>query len=192
MIKRPKVLYAIQGTGNGHIARARDLVPKFAHYADLDVVISGNHCEVELGYPVMKSYQGLGFYFGKRGGIDWGKTLRKNNIRKFIKEILSIDLTQYDYIINDFEPVTAWAGKLKGLPVINLSHQAAVISRLSPKPSEKDRAGLTILKHYAPSNISFGFHFKCYDQKIYTPIIRDEIRALKPRQIITLRFTYPH
>ncbi|NMM46837.1 glycosyltransferase family protein [Marinigracilibium pacificum] len=179
-MKKPKVLYAIQGTGNGHIARARDLVPKFAQFLDLDVLISGNHCEVKLNHPVKYQMQGFGFYFGKNGGIDWRKTIRKNNIRKFISEILKFDINQYDYIINDFEPVSAWAGKLSGVPVINLSHQAAVIANESPKPKYKDYTGLAILKYYAPSQVSFGFHFKEYNETIQTPIIREEIRKIKP------------
>jgi uncharacterized protein (TIGR00661 family) len=36
--------------------------------------------------------------------------------------------------------------------------------------------GKSILKNYAPVTEKYGFHFKAYDKKIFTPVIRDEIR----------------
>ena len=36
-----KILYAIQGTGNGHIARAEDIVPVLKRFGTLDVLVSG-------------------------------------------------------------------------------------------------------------------------------------------------------
>jgi uncharacterized protein (TIGR00661 family) len=36
-----------------------------------------------------------------------------------------------------------------------------------------------VLRFYAPTNHSFGLHFKTYDNNIYTPIIRNSIRTAK-------------
>ena len=33
-----------------------------------------------------------------------------------------------------------------------------------------------ILQRYAPTETGYGFHFKAYDNRIFTPIIRQEIR----------------
>ena len=35
-----KVLYAFQGTGNGHIARAQEIIPILKKYAEVDILIS--------------------------------------------------------------------------------------------------------------------------------------------------------
>ena len=43
-----KILYAIQGTGNGHISRARDIIPVLMQMGELDILISGTEAEVEL------------------------------------------------------------------------------------------------------------------------------------------------
>ena len=36
-----KVLYAIQSTGNGHICRAKELIPHMSRRFQFDVIISG-------------------------------------------------------------------------------------------------------------------------------------------------------
>ncbi|NDB36263.1 MAG: glycosyl transferase, partial [Flavobacteriia bacterium] len=40
-----KILYAIQGTGNGHISRAIALVPEFQKLVEVDVLISGTQSQ---------------------------------------------------------------------------------------------------------------------------------------------------
>lgn len=43
-----KILYAIQGTGNGHISRAREIVPLLQQYGTVDLLISGTQADVKL------------------------------------------------------------------------------------------------------------------------------------------------
>lgn len=38
-----KIFYAIQGTGNGHISRAMELLPYFEKYGSVDVFLSGDN-----------------------------------------------------------------------------------------------------------------------------------------------------
>ena len=65
-----KILYAIQGTGNGHVCRAREIVPILSRKADVDVLISGIQADVLLPFPVKYVFKGLSYIFGKKGGID--------------------------------------------------------------------------------------------------------------------------
>ena len=178
-----KILYAIQGTGNGHISRARDIVPILQKKGDVDILISGIQADVSLPYPVKYTFKGLSFIFGKNGGIDLIKTYKKSNVRNLYKEILQLPITQYDLVLSDFEPISAWACKLKNIPCIGLSHQAAVINKESPKPKKTDLLGKMILKNYAPVAESYGFHYKNYDTNIFTPIIRDQIRNAKTKKL---------
>lgn len=175
-----KILYAIQGTGNGHLSRARDIIPILLKKAEVDILVSGIQADVSLPYPVKYKLKGLSFIFGKKGGVDLKETLRKSNLPKLISEIKQLPVDNYDLVINDFEPVSAWACHLKGKQCISLSHQAAVLNKNAPKPKESDYLGKTILRNYAPVTAAYGFHFKRYGKNIFTPVIREEIRALEP------------
>lgn len=172
-----KVLYAIQGTGNGHLSRARDIVPilqkKNIH---LDILVSGTQADIQIPYPIKYQLSGWSFIFGKNGGVDVWRTYLRTNAARLQKEVKSIPVSEYDLVINDFEPVSAWACKLRNKPCVALSHQAALLSPHSPKPRKKDTFGKLILTKYAPSTAQYGFHFKNYDDNLYTPIIRQEIR----------------
>jgi uncharacterized protein (TIGR00661 family) len=174
-----KILYAIQGTGNGHLSRARDIIPILDKKGELDVLISGTQADVQVEYPVKYRLNGLSFVFGKKGGVDLKQTLLRANSRKFISEIAKLPVADYDLIINDFEPVSAWAARLKGRPCIGLSHQSAVLSPLAPKPKEDDLLGRLVLKNYAPVSAYYGFHFHTYGPNIYTPVIRRQIREVR-------------
>ena len=175
-----KILYAIQGTGNGHISRARDVVPALRQRAEVDVLVSGTEAEIDFPFPVRYRLKGLGFVFGKKGGIDIMDTFLKMDTGGLLKDIARIDIDKYDLVINDFEPVTAWACRERGLPYIALSHQCAVLSKKAPRPLKKDPFGRAVLKYYAPSTARYGFHFSAFDRNIFTPVIRREIREKDP------------
>lgn len=171
-----KILYAIQGTGNGHITRAKEIIPMLQKKGEVDILISGVFCEITLPYPVKYKLYGLGFTFGKKGGIDFWDSIKRMKLRTLFNEIKNLPIQQYDLVINDFEPVSAWAAKLKNVNIISLSHQNAVSNPVTPK------YGISfvqkhILKYYAPAKHTFGFHFKSYDSSIFTPIIRRKVRT---------------
>tara|TARA_R110002051_G_scaffold139763_1_gene212457 strand:+ start:16575 stop:17561 length:987 start_codon:yes stop_codon:yes gene_type:complete len=175
-----KVLYAIQGTGNGHLSRARDIIPILKKKnIELDILLSGTQADIDIPYPISYQLKGLSFIFGKKGGVDIWKTYIRAKSRRLQKEIKSLPIESYDLIINDFEPVSAWACKLKNIPCISLSHQSAVLMKGSPKPKKIDAMGQLILKKYAPSTKQYGFHFKKYNENIFTPVIRQDIRNAK-------------
>ena len=171
-----KILYAIQGTGNGHLSRARDIIPILKENHEVDLLISGTQADIELPYEIKYRFKGLGFIFGSNGGIDLVATYRKNHVKTLLSEINSLPVQDYDLVINDFEPVSAWASRIKNVKCISVSHQAAVLSKKAPQPREKDIIGRSILKNYAPSNAKYGFHFAAYCENIYTPVIRSHIR----------------
>ena len=41
-----KILYAIQGTGNGHLTRAKEIIPILKEKGDVDILISGSECDI--------------------------------------------------------------------------------------------------------------------------------------------------
>ena len=174
-----KILYAIQGTGNGHLSRARDVIPALQKHCEVDVLVSGYQADVELPFPVKYKMRGLSFIFGKKGGVDVWNTYVQANTKRLRKEIKQLPVEEYDFVINDFEPVSAWACYTKKVPCVAMSHQAAVLDKNAPKPNKTDLFGKFILKNYAPASIKFGFHFSQYSSNIFTPVIRKEIREAK-------------
>jgi uncharacterized protein (TIGR00661 family) len=174
-----KILYAIQGTGNGHLSRAVDIIPELQQYGQLDLFVSGAQAEVTLPYPVKYRSKGLSFYFGKTGGINFYKTFQKNSSRQVIKEINDFPVEKYDLIVNDFEPISAWAARKKEVRIIGLSHQSALLSKKCPKPKVIDPFGEWLLRNYAPVDKYVGFHFEEYDKNIFTPVVRKAITEAK-------------
>ena len=65
-----KILYAIQGTGNGHVTRAREVIPLLKKNHDVDILISGTQADVGLPFEIKYKFHGLSFIFGKKGNID--------------------------------------------------------------------------------------------------------------------------
>jgi uncharacterized protein (TIGR00661 family) len=174
-----RLLYAIQGTGNGHIARAEDVVPVLREYGDLDIFVSGAQADIKLPFPVRYKSKGLSFYFGKSGGIDFLKTFMQNSSKEVYEEIRRFPIDKYDLIINDFEPISAWAARKQKIPCVSLSHQSALLSKGTPHPTHYDPLGEWILKNYAPTDDYVGFHFAKFDKAIYTPVIRKSIREAR-------------
>jgi len=176
-----KVLYAVQATGNGHISRAQVLVPILKKFAQVDVLVSGTSADLTLEFPVKYKYKGLSFVFGKKGGVNLFKTLRRLDFWQFYKDVIKVDLNNYDLIINDFEPVSAWAGLIRKKHVFALSHQYSLLSDHIPRPVKKAFISRLILKYYAPAKKGYGFHFNNYDKMIFKPIIKTEF-LIQPKE----------
>ena len=161
-----KILYAIQGTGNGHITCAKEVLPYLRKRADVDILISGTQVDVELPYDIKFRFHGMSFIFGKKGGIDYLDTYKKSNIKRLFKEIQKLPVEEYDLIFSDFEPISAWACYLKNKPCIGFSHQVAVTAKGTPQPNHKDMLGRAVLKYYAPVSVRYGFHYLPYAKNI--------------------------
>jgi len=174
-----KILYAIQGTGNGHLSRAMDVIPCLQKHGEVDILVSGIQADLKLPFKVKYELRGLSFIFGKSGGVDLWKTIRRANLRKFVKNIRQLPIEDYDLIINDFEPVSAWACYLKNKVCIGLSHQSAVLHNDFSLPEHTDMTGRLILQQYAPVSAKYGFHFKAVDDSIFTPVVRNSVRNAK-------------
>jgi uncharacterized protein (TIGR00661 family) len=176
-----KILYAIQGTGNGHLSRAVDVVPELRKYGKVDLFVSGAQAEVSLPFPIKYKSKGLSFYFGKSGGINFYKTFLKNSSKDVVREVKNFPVEKYDLVVNDFEPISSWACRKKEINCVGLSHQSALLSKKSPRPKIIDPFGEWVLNNYAPVKKYVGFHFEEYDKNIYTPVIRRAIREARTK-----------
>lgn len=175
-----KILYAIQGTGNGHLARALEIVPLLKEMGETDILVSGVQADIQIPFEINHKFYGISFIFGKKGGVDLWRTLIKLKPLRFLRDIRSLSVDTYDIVFNDFEPVSAWACKFKRKKCIGLSHQNAVLHPRAPRPENRDWLGQFILKHYSPAQVKYGFHFRALDEKNFTPVIRKSIREANP------------
>ncbi len=175
-----KILYAIQGTGNGHLSRARDIVPLLQRHGQVDLMVSGTQADVSLPFEIKYQLRGWSFVFGRRGGVDLWATYKNTHTRKLRLEIRELPITAYDLVINDFEPVSAWACQMRQKPCVALSHQAAVLAPNVPQPKVIDPVGRMVLKAYAPATVAYGFHFARFNENLFTPVIRQQVRQLVP------------
>ena len=178
-----KVLYAIQGTGNGHLSRAEDIVPHLRKRCQVDILVSGTQSQLTPSFSIDYQLRGMSFMSSKKGKVDIIKTAVNTNFFKFFKEISQFPAKKYDLIISDFEPISAWSAKYHGVKSVELSHQAAVSHPNSPKPIDKHRIGNFILGNYCPSPHKYGFHFESYAPSIFTPVIRENIRELESEKL---------
>jgi len=171
-----KLLYAIQGTGNGHLARAAEIGPALAEIAEVDFLISGRSAELNFPFPFDYSYHGLYFIFGNRGGVDYFKSFKQLRPFRLLKDISAVPVTNYDAVINDYESITAHACRKKKVPVVGVSHQASFYSDKVPMPKKRRRFFEYGMRYWiAPCNGYVGLHYKAYDDHILPPIIRPEL-----------------
>jgi uncharacterized protein (TIGR00661 family) len=178
-----KVLYAIQGTGNGHLSRAREIIPILQKHVDeLDILVSGAQHQVDYCHEIKYRYKGLTFHTSKTGKVAYFGSLLKMNFLRFFIEVRDFPADDYDLIITDFEPVSAWSARRKNVTCIELSHQVGVVMS---KPRLKSISNLFVfymMKFMCPTQNKIGFHFKANGEFVFTPVIRREVRELAPEK----------
>lgn len=174
-----RILYGIQGTGNGHLARAKAILPELRKFAEVDLLISGEQSELSLDQAVKYRLKGVSLIFGKKGGIDYQKSLQKAKLGKFIKDTKKIPVLDYDLVLSDFEPVSAWAARGKAVPLVQMSNQSSLLSPHFPKPKNIDFLTSLVLKYFAPGDYYLPISYQAYADNFYTPPIRKEVRVLQ-------------
>ncbi len=167
-----KILYGVQGTGNGHISRARMMAKNFSEQGlEVDYLFSGRPKNEFFDMEVFGDFiyrQGLTFV-SKNGKVSYPKTAVSNNAIRFLTDINKLDLTPYDKIITDFEPVTSWAAKLAKREVLGIGHQYAFGHKI-PRAGDNPIANTT-MKLFAPATHSLGLHWHHFDSTILPPIV---------------------
>ncbi|MDZ7808169.1 MAG: glycosyltransferase family protein [Gracilimonas sp.] len=163
-------------------SRARVVLPKLREYAEVDVLISGYNFKMSIDGPVDFTARGLSLAYDNKGSIDFLETALGLNPVRFFQDIQKLPIQDYDFVVNDFEPVTAWAAKRAGMPCVAISHQASFLSDRVPRPEKRSPFAENLMRHFAPSTSAVGSHYLRYDDFIEPPIIRRHIRELNPVQ----------
>ncbi len=173
-----RILFGIQATGNGHISRSTEIYKLLKQHPEitrLDVLISGGKAQMSLPFEVNYEYKGLSFYYGKKGKISILKSIGKAGFLSIIAALWKVPFKKYDLIISDFEPITLWGAKIAGVKRVGIGNMYAMTSRKFPK-TRGSWATRMIARVMCPAKNKIGMHFTRFDDFIYYPVIRSEIR----------------
>ena len=118
------IFYALQGTGNGHIERAMELLPYLQQYGNVDVFLSGSNSNLDAALLIKYRSEDISLYYGNRGGLAYWKMWKELNFSRIYKEAKALPLEKYDVVINDFDSITSMACKLK------ISHLSTLVTKL--------------------------------------------------------------
>ena len=167
-----RILYGVQGTGNGHITRARVMLPALrALGCTVDFVFSGRAADAYFDMAPFGRYRCFkGFTFANRkGAVQWGQTLWQADVAGFYRDVQALNVRDYDLVLTDFEPVSAWAAKRQGVPAVGLAHQYALCHRI---PGTARAPWLPLcLQTFAPAPVRLGVHWADFNAPILPPLI---------------------
>ncbi|WP_461517026.1 MJ1255/VC2487 family glycosyltransferase [Porticoccus sp.] len=168
-----KIFYGVQGTGNGHLSRARAMCRALSAYPDVQVewLFSGRARDQYFDMESFGDFQcrgGLTFH-SRAGRVQPLKTLRHVDLLQLRRDIRSLDLSGCDLVISDYEPITARAASHRGLPCVGIGHQYAFCHTVP------ERGGnplvRAIMRKFAPVTIPVGLHWHHFEQPILPPIV---------------------
>ena len=166
-----RILYGVQGTGNGHITRARALAKALAEQnLAVDYLFSGREADQFFDMEIFGAYRLCGGFSLdiRAGSVRTLGTLRQTAPRRFLREVRELNLEPYDLVLTDFEPVTAWAARVRGKPCIGLGHQYAFRYPI-PRPSGAWHQRL-LMRWMAPAEVALGLHWHHFDAPLLPPI----------------------
>ena len=167
-----KILYGVQATGHGHISRARAMAKAFTkHDVEITWLFSGRQREKLPDMTPFGDFEhrdGLTFQTA-HGQIKHVDTILKARPLRFLKDVIQLDLSPYDAVVTDFEPVTAWAAKLAGVPSVGIGHQYAFGPGVPNTGS--NIVTRAIMRQFAPTQKSLGLHWFPYRDNVLPPIL---------------------
>lgn len=168
-----RILVGIQGTGNGHLSRCHALAEVLNHDSrvHVDYLVSGRAPEKLFDMETFGNFSwraGLSFQV-RQGKVSIIDTLSRNPWLQFWEDVRNLDLSHYDLVVTDFEPVTAWAARRQGVRCIGMGRQYAFFKSLSDlQVNPLNRA---MLKQFAPCDTVLGMHWQNSGEHVIPPLI---------------------
>ena len=178
------ILYGVNATGNGHISRSRITISELKKRGhNVTVLFSGRKVENFFDLEEFQPYiikKGFTFVF-KKGKLNVFKTLLNIDLIQFVRDVFKIK-KEYDVVITDFEPISAYAARKLGIHCIGIGHQYSFLKKI-PKSFKMKLASLFFLRFYTPINSTISSHFYHFNQSILPPFIE---KGLKNQNAVPL------
>ncbi len=113
-----------------------------------------------------------------RGRVRYIATTLQLRLIRFVRDVFSYPMHDYDLVVSDYEPITAYMGVLRGAPTIGISHLYAFSCKSVPT-AKGNLLTNTILKAFAPVRIPLGSHWDSFGGPILPPMLTSEVLDLK-------------
>jgi uncharacterized protein (TIGR00661 family) len=175
-----RILYGVQTTGHGHLVRSTPLIRQLRALGhQVDVVLSGPPPDpswlARIGAPI---HTRPGLTFAADGGrIRYVRTALQARPVSFIRDVLRTPQPEPDLIITDYEPITAWMARRRGLRSVGIGHLYAFAWPQVPRASG-NVITRSVLNWFAPACIPVGMHWAAFGAPVLPPTVAPEIRAL--------------
>lgn len=195
---RLKIAYGVMGYGRGHATRTAAVLPTLMAQHEVRVFAGNDAFDALSTQFNTTQIPCIGYRYDDRGKLSTAHTLIGNYpivkdalfkgpfYQHFCKELLDWGV---DVVITDSEIWTTRVAKELGLPLISFDHVGIINHCLPPFPPQQwfrghlDRIGYKWLLPKADRTLITSFYSALPvsdDIEVVGPIIRDEIRRLKP------------
>lgn len=172
-----KVLYGIQLTGNGHLTRSIELINQLKKRSiDVDIIVSGDNSSIEIPFDVKWRFKGISIYYNREGEVDFWKTLKNMKLIKFFRDI-NIDVSEYDLVISDYEPISCWSARKHKVNCVGISNQYSLFYKKDL--SIKYKMLNYFSKFFTPCNYYLGLDYLPTNSNVFQPIISDKFINVK-------------
>lgn len=188
-----RILYGIYAQGHGHFSKAAVLAPLLESRGHEVRMVSSGADSPPPGYQFTwhRHFPGLSYVVTngrtdyKRTFVKWAREVPRvlrhlGALREIVREF------QPDAILSDFEPLSACPLLQANCEVIALSRQIALFDRTIPLPEEMSferKMTRTVVRMFtAGADRLFGYHYEPASFRCVPPVLRTEIRGLRPEQ----------
>jgi uncharacterized protein (TIGR00661 family) len=175
-----RILYGIQLTGNGHIVRSRDIVRGLRTMGHEVRVLMSGPSKPAWQYEPFEPYEtrhGLTFV-SRAGRLSYLRTALGLRPIRYLRDLFGLDLDDVDLVVTDYEPISAWAGRLKGKPTLGVGHLYAFHDRI-PIAGANPLASF-VTRQFAPARYRAPMHWHHFEQRILPPSIPPDLPPPRP------------
>jgi uncharacterized protein (TIGR00661 family) len=95
----------------------------------------------------------------------------------FLIDVFRDPTPEPDLIVTDYEPITAWMARRRGLRSVGIGHLYAFAWPQVPR-APGNLITRRVLNLFAPASVPLGMHWDAFGAPVLPPIVDPEIRAL--------------
>lgn len=175
-----RILYGVQTTGHGHLVRSTPIIRALRDRGhSVDVLLSGPPADSlwpgRIG-PPLAVHPGLTFS-AAGGRIRYWQTVRQARPLRFLADTFRCPVRDYDLIVSDYEPITAWAARLAGVRSVGIGHLYAFAWPSVPR-ARGNLVTRLVMDQFAPVTDPVGYHWDAFGAPLVPPGVAPEARAV--------------
>jgi len=175
-----RILYGVQTTGHGHLVRSTPIIRQLRERGhQVDVLLSGPPPDASwparIGAPLATR---PGLTFSAEGGrIRYLRTALGARPLRFLRDVFRTPAPLPDLVVTDYEPITAWFARRRGLRSIGIGHLYAFAWPEVPR-ARGNFVTRRVMDWFAPVSVAAGSHWDSFGAPVLPPTVAPEIRAL--------------